>query len=97
MGSDAFEEIEIFGGEFDAAHAISESDEAEETAGSDEWNANAAAAFVEVIGVEILEIDDPRFLGAIKIDRISRDVRFGNAAEIRSFRLENFVGDVFRK
>src|ERR1051325_10128214 len=87
--------MEIFGGEFNAADSVGERNEAEKTSGGDEGNANAAAAFVEVIGVEIFEMNDPRFFGAIEIDGIGGDVCFRDAAEVGAFGLENSVGDVF--
>ena len=95
LGADAFEEIEIFGGKWNAGHAVSEGDEAEKAAGSDKRDGDAAAAFCEMVRVEVFEINDPRNFRGVEVDRFVGDLSVGDGAKAAAPGLENFVGDVF--
>ena len=95
MGADAFEEVEVFGGEFEAADAVGDGDQPQKPAGGDKRNTYAAAPFVKMVRIEVFETNDPRFFGSVKVDRVAGDLGFGNAADFGAFGLKDFLGGVF--
>src|SRR5262245_4695180 len=56
LRTDAFQQVEIFAGKWNAADTIGERDKAKETAGCDKRNAHAISAFIEMIRIQVFEI-----------------------------------------
>src|SRR4051794_34438346 len=68
--ADGFEQIEILRPISEAAHAVAESDKAEQFGAGDQRNADAIAAGAEFVGVQAAKEDGPNLFGRIDIERL---------------------------